>query len=338
MTLRLHHCGGMVLAAATVLAGWHAWAEVALDTHDDHVAVTIDGQPFTSYVFQGRLKPVLFPLLGPGGVPLTRSYPFVEDVPGEPLDHPHHESVWFTHGRINGEDFWSPNSQNQGASAGKTNQAHVEHVEFLDVTGGGQGLLESRNRWVSEAGETVCTDTRRLVFAADQSARTIDYAVTFHADHGPITFGDTKEGTMALRVIPALQPKDTNGSQGAAGRITDAEGRVDADVWGKKARWVDYSGAVGDRTLGIAMCDAPTNPRHPTTWHARDYGLFAANPFGLHDFSGAAEHAGDLTVPAGESLTLRYLIVLHDGDATAADIEGRFRRWAETVGSESEAR
>lgn len=326
------------VAAAALLATGVSSAEVTLVEHDDHVAVAIDGQPFTSYVFQGRLKPVLFPLLGPGGVPLTRSYPLVKDVAGEPLDHPHHESVWFTHGRINGEDFWSPNGENQGSSAGKTSQAHVEHVEFVEMMGGTVGVITSRNSWVSEAGETVCTDTRTLVFGADGSARTIDYAVTFHADHGPLTFGDTKEGTMALRVIPALQPKDTNGSQGAAGRITDAEGRVNGDVWGKKARWVDYSGTVGDRPLGIAMCDAPTNPRHPTTWHARDYGLFAANPFGLHDFSGAPEHAGDLTVPAGESLTLRYLIVLHEGDAAAADIEGRFRRWAEGVAPKAEGR
>ena len=146
---------------------------------------------------------------------------------------------------------------------------------------------------------------------------------------GPLVFGDTKEGTMALRVHPALQLKDAHGSSGASGRITDSEGRRDADVWGRAARWVDYSGRVAGRLQGIAVFDHPANLRHPTRWHARDYGLVAANPFGLHDFTGAPAGGGDHVIPAGGSLDLRYRVVLHLGDAEAAGIADRWRAWAE---------
>ena len=297
--------------------------EVRLERYDDRVDVAIDGEPFTSYVFAGHRKPILFPVRGPGGAAMTRSWPIVADVAGEAHDHPHHESIWFTHGAVNGTDFWASHPR-----AGKPelrDGGRIEHVEIL-VAGG--DAIESRNRWVKADGTVVCTDTRRLVFAGDAKARTIDCTVTIHADHGPVTFGDTKEGTMALRVPTSLQLKNIDGSTGAAGHCTNSEGDRDAAVWGKSARWVDYWGPVAGRTVGVAVLDHPANLRHPTHWHARDYGLVAANPFGLHDFTGAAKGAGDHAIPAGGTLQLRYLIVFHEGDAAAARIDDVWRRWA----------
>jgi hypothetical protein len=302
--------------------------DMRLARHGDRVDVTFDGKPFTSYVFTGHRKPILFPIVSPAGTGLTRQWPMVKDVAGEPHDHPHHESLWFSHGKVNGLDFWISHPE-----AGKPEQRGGPRVEQtrLETSESGQPpVIETENRWVRADGEVVCTDVRRLEFAGDEHARTIDVAITIRADHGPVTFGDTKEGTMALRVRPALQPKNAHGSTGAAGRITDSEGRVDADVWGKAARWVDYSGPVEGRVQGVAMLDHPANLRHPTHWHARDYGLVAANPFGLHDFTGAPAGAGDHTIPAGESLTLRYRFVFHLGDAAAAAIEDRWKTWAAT--------
>jgi hypothetical protein len=181
---------------------------------------------------------------------------------------------------------------------------------------------------VKADGTVVCTDATRLVFGGDATTRTIECTVTIHADHGPLVFGDTKEGTMGIRVPTPLQLKDLNGSKGAAGHCTNSEGQRDDDVWGKAARWVGYWGPIGGKTVGIAVLDHPDNLRHPTHWHARDYGLVAANPFGLHDFTGAAKGTGDHTIPAGGSLTLRYLFVFHEGDSEAAGIEDRWQRWA----------
>jgi len=298
---------------------------VALERGETAVTVTLGGKPFTSYVHAGHAKPILFPLLGPGGVPLTRSWPMLPGVEGEPHDHPHHESVWFTHGSVNGVDFWAHKADDRGR------RPRIEHVAITGCTSGRTGVLETTSRWLTADDGVVCTDSRRIEFAGDDDVRTIDFAIVVRADHGPLVFGDTKEGTFALRVRPGLQLKDSNGSQGAAGHIVNAVGERDAAVWGRPARWVDYHGPLDGHSVGVAILDHPANLRHPSHWHARDYGLFAANPFGLHDFTGGPRGAGDHAVPAGGTLALRYRIVLHRGDAVAAGIEDRWRAWAGAV-------
>lgn len=310
-----------------VLAGMaQVQADVAVEHGDGRVAVSVDGKPFTSYIFAGHRKPILFPALGPGGVAMTRSWPMVAGVAGEPHDHPHHESIWFTHGLVNGIDFWASHP-----TAGKPERRannRIEQVELTRAEGGREGVVETQNRWVKADDTVVCTDTRRLMFGGDATTRTIDYTITIHADHGPVTFGDTKEGAMGLRVPVQLQIKEIEGSKGAAGHCLNSEGHRDADAWGKAARWVAYWGPIEGKTVGVAILDHPTNLRHPTHWHARDYGLVAANPFGLHDFIGAPKGSGDYTIPAGGSLTLRYLLVFHEGDAESAGIDGIWKRWA----------
>ena len=300
--------------------------DVRLAQHDDRVDVTIDGKPFTSYVFTGHRKPILFPILSPAGTGLTRQSPMVKGVAGEPHDHPHHESLWFMHGKVNGQDFWA--SHPEAVNPEHRHGPLVEQTRLETSEPGQPAVIETENRWLTADGKVVCTDSRRLEFTGDDQARSIDLEITIRADHGPVTFGDTKEGAMGLRVHPALQLKNAYGSTGATGRITDSEGRIDADVWGKAARWVDYSGPVEGKVQGVALLDHPANLRHPAHWHARDYGLVAANPFGLHDFAGAPAGAGDYTIPAGESLTLRYRFVFHLGDAAAAAIEDRWKTWA----------
>ena len=318
-----------LLVIAAVAACPTPAAEVRMQRHEDRIDVSIDGKAFTAYVFAGHRKPILFPVIGPGGAAMTRAWPMREDVAGEPKDHPHHESIWFTHGAVNGADFWAshPRAGNEKHRAAD----RIEHLETVACEGGPVGRLETRNRWARADGTVVCTDSRRLAFAAEDGVRTIDYAVTIHADHGPVTFGDTKEGTFGLRVPATLQTKDEHGSRGAAGHILNSEGLRDAAAWGQAARWVGYWGPVDGRTVGVAILDHPTNLRHPSRWHARDYGLVAANPFALHDFTGAPAGSGDSTLPAGESRTFRYLVVLHEGETAAADIEGRWRRWAEAT-------
>ena len=301
-------------------------AAVTLERHDDRIDVAVDGKPFTSYIHAGHRKPILFPVHGPGGVPMTRSWPIVENVAGEAHDHPHHESIWFTHGIVNGVDFWT-SSPKAGKPERDANN-RIEHAELLKADGGDKGVIEARNNWVKADGTVVCTDTRRLVFGGDATSRTIDYTITVHADHGPVTFGDTKEGAMALRVPTQLQVRDLDGSKGAAGHCLNSEGQRDTDAWGKAARWVGYWGPIDGTTVGLAVLDHPGNLRHPTHWHARDYGLVAANPFGLHDFTGADLGSGDHTIPAGESLVFRYLFVFHEGDSETAGIEQRWQQWA----------
>ncbi len=110
------------------------------------------------------------------------------------------------------------------------------------------------------------------------------------------------------------------------GLITNAEGLTDAKAWGKASPWVDYVGPVNGKTVGIAVLNHPGSFRYPTAWHVRTYGLFAANPFGSHDFGGS--QPGDYTVPTGESVAFRYRVILHEGDTKAARVDRSFAAYA----------
>jgi hypothetical protein len=289
---------------------------IALEKRADRVVVTIAGEPFTEYLFQkdGLRRPVLFPIHGPHGLTLTRSWPVGPRLPGDPDDHPHHESFWFAHGDVNGHDFWT------GKAGARIEQVSLDHV--------GDGRIEATSRWLASDGTTVCTDRRVLAFSVERDDRIIDHAITITASHGPLVFGDTKEGTMALRVRPELNSTQAKGGPPATGHYLNDSGDRDAAAWGKPAAWVDLSGTLDGKTLGIACFDHPANLRHPCCWHARDYGLFAANPFGLHDFTGAPAGSGRFELPAGKSLTFRHRWLLHAGDADAAKVAERHAAWA----------
>ena len=293
-----------------------AASRIALDERPDRVVVTVDGAPFTEYLFKqdGLRRPVLFPLHGPHGLTLTRSWPVGPKAPGDPIDHPHHESFWFAHGDVNGQDFWAPKKGE------RIEQVSLDHV--------GDCRIEATSRWLGPDGKPVCTDRRVLAFAAEGDDRVIDHTITITASHGPLVFGDTKEGTMALRVRPELNVKQAKDAPPATGHYLNDSGDRDAAAWGKPAAWVDLSGTVDGKMVGITCFDHPTNLRHPTCWHARDYGLFTANPFGLHDFTKAPKGAGRFELPAGESLTLKHRWLLHAGDAEAAKVAARFAAWA----------
>jgi hypothetical protein len=149
----------------------------------------------------------------------------------------------------------------------------------------------------------------------------IDFEVTVKATAGAVAFGDTKEGAFGLRVASSMDVK-----RGQGGKITNAEGITDLAAWGKSSPWVDYAGPVERQTVGIAILNHPTSFRFPTTWHVRDYGLFAANPFGWHDF-GRGE-SGTHTIPAGGTMVLRYRVILHRGDTASADVPRAFEAYA----------
>jgi hypothetical protein len=152
-----------------------------------------------------------------------------------------------------------------------------------------------------------------------------DFEITVKAGDKPIVFGDTKEGSFGIRIAESM--RFSHGKKPGDGHIVLSSGQLDDKAWGKHSPWCDYYGPVQDKTVGIAIFDHPQNPRHPTTWHVRDYGLFAANPFGLHDFEKAEKGAGNMTVDAGKSVTFRYRVYLHEGDTQAAKVAERFKEY-----------
>ena len=282
----------------------------------DRLRVEINGKLFTEYYFKDVPRPYCYPLIGPGDVAMTRNWP-MKDTPGEEHDHKHHRSLWFAHGSMNGHDFWS-----EDKSFGKE-----VHDDFLEVKSGKDaGVIKERNKWVAADGTVVCTDERTLRFYNPGSVneRVLDFEITLFASNGDLTFGDTMEGTMAVRLAETMRLKGKVGK----GHIVNSNGVRDGQTWSKKANWVDYYGPVDDKIVGIAIFDHPQNPRHPTWWHVRDYGLFAANPFGQHDFEpGTEKGAGNLTVPAGKRITFRYRFYLHEGDDQQAKVAERYEQY-----------
>ncbi len=286
----------------------------------NRLRVEINGRLFTEYHFKDVPRPYCYPVLGPGAVAMTRHWP-METAPDEEQDHPHHRSLWYAHGLVNGCDFWS---ELKGAG-------RIVHEDFLEVKSGDDaGTIRSRNRWVTPEGKTVCTDERtiRIYNPGAKSEQVLDFEITLKASDGDFTLGDTKEGTMAIRLAETMRLKGKVGH----GHIVNSEGVRDGETWGKRAHWCDYYGPVGDKTVGVAMFDHPSNPRHPTWWHVRDYGLFAANPFGKHDFEKLPDKtAGSLTVRAGESITFRYRFILHEGNEQQAHIAEKYREYSKSL-------
>ncbi len=280
-------------------------AEITATKSDAGVEIKIDGKPFAEYVIDSGGKPIVWPIIGPTGKPMTRAYPMAKAEEGEREDHQHHRSLWFTHGDVNGLSYW--------------HRETTKHREFIKIKSGPSAVVTTRNDWLTPEGKKVCEDERTLTFGSDGDARWIDFDITFKATDGPVKFGDTKEGTFGVRVAGSMKVDSKLG-----GKIVNSEGQVNSAAWGKPAAWVDYYGPVDGQTVGVAILNHPSSFRFPTYWHVRTYGLFAANPFGLHDFKGSKSADGSHTIAKGETMTLRYRVIFHRGDEKSAKIAEAF--------------
>ena len=292
--------------------GLPARAEVTARRSPGGVAIEIDGNPFTEYLVRSGAKPILWPVLGPTGKPMTRAYPMGQ-MPGEKKDHIHQRSFWFTHGAVNGISFWD---ENRGHGT-------IVHRRFAKVASGDEAVLVTENDWIGPDGRKVLTDERRLKFGAGPQVRWIDFDITLKASNGPVKFGDTKEGSFGLRVARSMTVDAKGG-----GRIINSRGQTDRDAWGRKAAWVDYHGPVAGQTVGIAIMNHPSSFRFPTFWHVRTYGLFAANPFGRRAFPDGGKQDGTYTLPEGRTITLRYRVWLHRGDEKQGHVAEAYAAYA----------
>lgn len=303
------------IAAVISASGLLRAADFTVTKDDSGVVVKIDGQLFTHYLVKSGAKPILWPVVGPTGKEMTRAWPMREGNQDEKTDHVHQRSFWFTHGNVNGVSFWDE----------MKNHGDINHLEFVKVEGGSKPIIVTRNEWVGPDGKKICQDVRTLRFGADAAARWIDFDVTVNATNGPVTFGDTKEGAFGVRVAGTM-----NVDKKLGGKILNSEGQTDDAAWGKPAAWVDYLGPVQGETLGIAILNHPSSFRYPSHWHVRTYGLFAANPFGLRDFYGKdSGKEGTYTIPAGESMTLRYRVLLHKGDTSVDQLRQYFTAYSQ---------
>ncbi len=295
-------------------------AGVEIRPHDGpNLQIRVAGKPFSIYHADEPSKPYFYPVIGLKGESFTRAYPMRKDIPGETKDHNHQRSFWFTYGNLNGYDFWASDPLNK--SNPKLPFGTIKETSRATSSGAALGVLHTTDDWLGPDGKKVCEDDRVVRIYDAATARIMDVDVTLKATAGPITFNDTKEGMFGLRVASSMDVDKKKG-----GKITNAEGLTDAAAWGKASPWVDYVGPVEGKTVGVAILNHPDSFRYPTTWHVRTYGLFAANPFGWHDFG--MGKTGKHTVPAGESIQFKYRVILHEGNTESAKIAEAFKAYS----------
>ena len=303
----------LILAAAVVSLS----AQVKITKGVDRIAVEIDGKPYTDYfVSPDGNKPYVYPLRTASGIIVTRHFP-METVAGETHDHPHHRGMFFAHGDINGINFWATEPSTKAANKGS-----MVLKKIAEAKGGSKsGTIRTVFNGLDPQGKPMMTETRTLTFYPGSELRVIDFEIQIEALR-QLKFGDTKEGTFGIRLATPL-------SEDKSGRMVNAEGgETEKNVWGKRSPWVDYYGPLEGSTVGVAIMDHPKNPRHPTYWHARAYGLFAANIFGVKDFTGDKTQDGTFTLEAGKRVTFRYRVVIHAGDTKSANIASLFQQYA----------
>jgi hypothetical protein len=327
----------MGLASMAMMA-----ASVELKRGPDQIEVIIGGKPFTTYYFlKDVVKPYLMPLQTPAGVIVSRPFPIKNDVSMAdrrlPGFEPHQRPLYFDHGDIDGVDFWAEavfssaygSSAKQAANPPRAPRAygHMTLISLEEVEAGPDaGTIRARFTLEDANNRVLGEETQSYTFRGDDRTRTVDCEYVIYAGLNPIVFGDTKEGAFAVRLNAELSaPHDHMlNSRGAVGEPA---------IWGKPADWVDYSGTVSGKTVGVVAFDHPSSFRHPTTWHARAYGLLAANPFAAREFTNDDKQDGSWTVPEQKSIAFRYRVVIYDGEFTPAQLADMYKTYAATSGS-----
>jgi hypothetical protein len=312
----------LLLAAALPLC-----AQVKITQRTDRISIDIDGKPFTEmFVGADTNKPYLHPLRAASGKIVTRAYP-MDTVEGESKDHPHHRGLWFSHGDVNGYDFWANEASQKNPKKGKIVLKKIGELK----SGKQSGSLAATFDWLDPDGKAILTESRTIVFQSNPTMRIMDFDINLRALE-KVTFGDTKEGSFAIRLAAGVEEPEKKSlpMPKRTGQMVNAAGaRGEKNVWGKRSPWVDYAGELEGEKLGIAIFDNPTNPKHPTYWHSRSYGLFAANIFGETDFFNDKTRNGSVSIEPGNTLRFRYRVIIHPGDANSANIAELYKKYSE---------
>src|SRR6202521_1336787 len=304
------------------------------------VDISIDGQPFTSYIWPTALKkPVLYPLRTAKGTIVTRGFP-LEQRPGERVDHAHHAGLWFNYESVNGIDFWNNSEAIKLENAPK--MGAIVHRSIVSAKGGAQqGELDVDTDWITFDKKVLLKEHTHFVFHGGPGFRSVDRITTLRALDEKVDFKDEKDGLLGLRVVRALEipsdkPEvysDASGhvttvakldNTGVNGTYLTSEGKKGDAAWGTRGRWCNLSGLVGDEPVTITILDHPANPGFPTYWHARGYGLFAANPLGQKIFSEGKQELNFSLAPHA-SVTFRYRILITSAIATPEASEATYK-------------
>jgi hypothetical protein len=306
------------------------------------VDVLIDGKPFTSYLYASdQKKPTLFPLRTAKGTIVTRGFP-VEPRANERADHPHHIGFWFNYGDVNGLDFWNNSDAIRPDRA--PSMGTVVHKRVVKATGGADtGELQVEMHWVDVKGTALLAEQTRFVFRGDAGSRSIDRITRLTALDQPVVLGDNKEGLVGIRVARWLeqpskapvvltdaagkpQAKTVN-NDGVTGEYIGSDGKRGDDVWGTRGPWTMLGGKTGSEEVTLAILDHRSNPGFPTYWHARGYGLFAANNLGRQAFD-PKQPETKLSLAKGESVTFRHRVLILNGAPDPQRMQAEHQKFA----------
>jgi hypothetical protein len=317
---------GLVAVAALSLLARTAAADdespVKLEQRDNHVHVEVGGKPFTDYYFaaeEGRpyVRPYFYPVLAADGTEVTSDQMRIKG------DHPHHRSLYVSHGDVNGADHWAIKGDDP---------PQQRHVRFKKVEG---DTIVQELTWEGKDGQPMLNETRTVRFRAyGDGSRGVDITSEFNAAGGPVKFGDTKEaGLCSVRVVKSISdnPVLTLSTGATSKQNADKAKKVATDepnVWGKEADWCDISGQINGKTYGVAVLDHPSNPL-AAKWHARRYGLVGANNIGASEFNRKDPHAyTPFSIEPGKPVTFKYRVVVHPGGAQEAKIAEKYNEFA----------
>lgn len=328
-SVRAGRGAGLLLLFRLFLAGAHAQPQpvrVVKAAGEAKVDVFVGGRLFTSFLYPDTLeKPVLYPLRTARGTVVTRGFP-LNPQPGDPTDHPHHVGLWFNFENVNGLDFW--NNSYAIPAAKKGGYGWIKTDRILGLSSGPTGTLAYHANWTNQQNEVLLEETTRFAFSGTGQRRTIDRTTTLKAAVD-VTFADAKDGLLGLRLahalqMPTAQDQKFTDSKGlvtvvkagadhvANGNYLTSAGKRGDDAWGTRGTWCQAYGKMGADSVSVAILDHPDNPNYPTFWHARGYGLFAANPLGEKIFTNG-KSAKNLQLKKGESVTFRYRVLLDEG-------------------------
>lgn len=287
----------------------------------NQIHVLKEGRHLASYLYDSALlKPILYPLHSPSGILMEREYPFYR-VAGESHDHPHHTGLFFTYGsegEVNGNNFWA---NQQGLT--KIRHTAVEQMK----SDSDKAILETLSHWIDEDGKSILAENRTMVFNGNDSNNTIDFTIRLKAIYEDVIFKDTKEGMFGIRVADWLSEERGNGTY-----LNSKGDTTEAGVWGKRAKWVRLEGSYNGRKMGIIIMNHPESVNFPTYWHARGYGLFAANPLGQSVFEKArgVENAQPLNyvIKAGDTAQFKFRMIIYEGDLAVDEIEANYKEYS----------
>ena len=293
---------------------------------DKRIDVMIGGKLFTSYCWPGNVyKPILYPVFTSAGTEITRGFP-LKPRKGERNDHIHQVGIWLNYGNVNGFDFWGNGSR----GFKEPNGGEIKHlgIEKL-INGSGEGTMITIESWIVPSGKEILAEKTEYHFIVKGTVRIIDRITTLTAKDSAVLMKDTKEGMFGIRVARQLELAsnesliliDSTGNastkkvitnEGVTGNYRSSEGITGEAVWGTRAKWMTLEGSIAEEKISLVICDHPRNPGYPTYWHARGYGLFAANPLGWNDFT-QGKAVLNFTIPAGKSVTFRYRVIVSSG-------------------------